>query len=86
MRLCVFVQPRASRDAIVGWQGQELKVALTAPPVDGQANDALQRFLAKALGLKKAQVSLARGQTGRHKLLDLDMDEAAFRRALAPHL
>lgn len=82
----MLVQPRASRDAIVGWRGGELKVALTAPPVEGQANAALRRFLAKALGLKKAQVSLALGQAGRHKLLDLEMDEAAFRRALAQHL
>lgn len=86
MRLAVLVQPRASRDSIVGWQAKELKVALTAPPVDGQANAALQHFLAEALGLKKAQVRLVQGLGGRHKLLDLEMDEAAFRRALAPHL
>jgi hypothetical protein len=86
MRLAVHVQPRASRNAIVGWHGEALKVALTAPPVDGEANAALQAYLAKALGLKKAQVSLANGQSSRHKLMDLDMDEPAFRAALSAHL
>ena len=86
MRLAVHVQPRASRNAIVGWHGDALKVALTAPPVDGEANAALQAYLAKALGLKKAQVSLAQGQSSRHKLVDLDMDEPAFRAALSEHI
>ena len=86
MRLNVLVQPRASRNAIVGWHGDALKVALCAAPVDGEANAALLAFLAKALGLKKAQVSLAQGQASKHKLVDLAMDEAAFRAALAPHL
>ena len=86
MRLAVHVQPRASRNAILGWHGEALKVALTAPPVDGEANAALQAYLAKALGLKKAQVSLAQGQSSRHKLVDLEMDEPAFRAALNAHI
>jgi uncharacterized protein (TIGR00251 family) len=86
MRLSVLVQPRASRNAIVGWHGEALKVALCAPPVDGEANAALLAFLAQALGLKKAQVRLVQGHSSRRKGVDLDLDEAAFRAALAPHL
>jgi uncharacterized protein (TIGR00251 family) len=85
MRLSVLVQPRASRNAIVGWHGEALKVALCAPPVDGEANAALLAYLAKALGLKKAQVRLAQGPASRHKLVDLEMDEPAFRAALNAH-
>jgi hypothetical protein len=85
VRVAVHVQPRASRNAILGWHGEALKVALTAPPVDGEANAALQAYLAKALGLKKAQVTLVQGQSSRHKLVDLGMDQAAFTLALSKH-
>jgi len=63
----VLVQPRASRTEVVGEHGGRLKIALAAPPVEGEANRALQEFLAGALGVRKADVSLVRGQTGRRK-------------------
>ncbi len=72
--LKVFVQPRASRNAIVGWQGDELKIALTAPPVDGAANAALITFAAEALNLKKRQITLHSGETSRHKVLAIDVE------------
>lgn len=61
------VQPRASRDEIVGPHGDALKVRITAPPVEGQANEHLLRFLAKAFGVPRGQVSLLQGATGRVK-------------------
>jgi uncharacterized protein (TIGR00251 family) len=63
----VLVQPRASRTRAVGEHDGRLKVQLAAPPVDGEANAALVAFLADALGLRKADVAIARGETGRRK-------------------
>lgn len=63
----VLVQPRASRTRVVGEHDGRLKVQLAAPPVDGEANQALVAFLAEALGVRKADVTIARGETGRRK-------------------
>jgi hypothetical protein len=63
----VRVAPRASRTAVLGVHDGALKVALTAPPVDGAANAALIAFLAKALGVAKRDVVLERGDTNRTK-------------------
>ncbi len=65
--LDLLIQPKASRDLIVGLHGEELKVAITAPPVDGQANSHLIKFLAKQCRVAKGQVSIVRGELGRHK-------------------
>jgi uncharacterized protein (TIGR00251 family) len=65
----VQVVPRASRDKLGPIVGDRLKVQLTAPPVDGAANDALRAFLAKQLGVAKGQVEIVRGETGRKKTL-----------------
>jgi uncharacterized protein (TIGR00251 family) len=67
--LRVRVQPRASRDEIVGIQGDALKVRITAPPVDGKANTHLIRFLAKAFKVAKSDVKLLSGTSGRDKRL-----------------
>lgn len=63
----VLVQPRASRTRAVGEHDGRLKVQLAAPPVDGEANAALVSFLADALGVRKADVAIVRGETGRRK-------------------
>lgn len=65
----VRVQPRASRQAIVGVHDGALKVSLTAPPVDGAANQALVALLAQKLGIARSSVRLIRGETGREKLV-----------------
>ena len=70
--LAVKVQPRASRNALAGLHGDELKIAVTAPPVDSAANQAVVEFLAENLGLPRRAVTLVRGQTSRHKVLRLD--------------
>lgn len=66
------VIPGASRDEICGWLGETLKVRLSAPPVDGRANDALIGFLAEKLGLPRRAVTLVRGATARQKLMRID--------------
>ena len=63
----VRVVPRASRDGILGEHGGALKVQLTAPPVEGAANEALRRLLAKALGVSRSAVSVVRGDRSRDK-------------------
>ena len=65
----VRVAPRASRNRIVGVQDGALKVALTAPPVEGAANEALRKMLAKAFGVSKSSVEIVRGDRARTKLL-----------------
>ena len=67
--LGIRVQPNASVTEVVGEHGDELKVRLAAPPVDGKANEALVTFLARALGVPKAAVSVLRGQSGRSKTI-----------------
>ncbi len=63
----VLVQPRASRTRVVGEHDGRLKVQLAAPPVDGEANQALVAFLADALGVRKGDVTIQRGESGRRK-------------------
>ncbi len=65
----VRVAPRASRSAVLGVHEGALKVALTAPPVDGAANAALIAFLAKSLGVPKRDVIIEQGETSRSKRL-----------------
>jgi len=65
----VRVAPRASRNRVVGIRDGALKVALTAPPVDGAANEALRKLLSKTLGVPKSAVEIVRGERGRTKLL-----------------
>jgi uncharacterized protein (TIGR00251 family) len=78
----VQVVPRASRERLGPVVGDRLKVQLTAPPVDGAANDALVRLLAGALSLPRAQVSILRGETGRKKTIRIDGAAADQLRAL----
>jgi uncharacterized protein (TIGR00251 family) len=65
----VKVQPRARRNAIVGELGEALKVALTAPPVDGRANEACVEFFSEALHVPRSSVSIVSGETSRNKVI-----------------
>ena len=67
--LSVKVQPRASKNEIGEAVGNELKIRITAPPVDSAANEALVRFLSKKLDCPASAVRLVRGATSRHKIL-----------------
>ncbi|HEX5818492.1 MAG TPA: DUF167 domain-containing protein [Gemmatimonadales bacterium] len=70
-RLALRVQPRASRNEVAGPHGDALKVRLAAPPVDGAANEALVRFLADALELPRAAVTLVGGLSSRSKAVQV---------------
>lgn len=79
--LHVRVQPRASRDALVGWQGDILRVRVTAPPTDGRANDAVAELLARACAVSPSSVELVRGAAARDKLFRIARLGAADVRA-----
>ncbi len=69
LTLRVRVQPRASRDALCGERNGALLVRLTAPPVEGRANEALVRLLGKALGVPPSAVQVVKGGSGRDKVV-----------------
>lgn len=69
--LSVKLQPRASANEIGEPLGDELRIKVTAPPVDAAANEALVRLLADTLDCPRGRVELVRGHTSRHKLIKL---------------
>lgn len=65
----VHVQPRASKNEVCGIQGDALKLRLTSPPVEGEANRLCIEFLAKLLRIPKSSVTIIAGEKSRHKTL-----------------
>jgi len=76
--LSIKVQPRASVNEIGEPLGNELRVKVTAPPVDSAANEAVLRLLVERLDCARNQVELVRGHTSRHKLIKLHGLSAAI--------
>ena len=80
----IRVQPRAKKDAITGEIGDALKVALTAPPIEGRANDAVIAFFAELLNVPRSSVTIAAGQTSRNKVIRIaGMTAAEVQRRLS---
>ncbi|KGQ70453.1 hypothetical protein A1D23_01275 [Chelonobacter oris] len=69
LRLKILLQPKAGKDRIVGLHGEELKITVTAPPIDGQANAHLLKFLGKQFNVAKTSIVLEKGELSRHKQL-----------------
>jgi uncharacterized protein (TIGR00251 family) len=69
--LRVRLQPRASKNEVLGWQDGVLRVRLTAPPVEGAANKALVDFIAARIGVKRGDVSITAGLKSRDKTLEI---------------
>ena len=67
--LCVRVTPRSGKEGIAGYEGGVVRIRLNAPPVEGKANEALVRFLAKAVGVPKSRITLVTGERGRSKIV-----------------
>ncbi len=85
VRLAVRVTPRSSRDQVAGYDAGVLRVRLTAPPVEGAANEALIAFLADALSLPRWRLSLIRGGRSRLKTVEVSgLSEAEIVRRLVP--
>lgn len=79
------VQPRARKDAVIGVQGDRLKVSVTAPPVEGRANTHLIRFLAGLFQVKQAQITLQSGAGGRDKRVRIQRPHVAPETVVSPH-
>lgn len=69
VEFAVKVHPRAKKNAITGELGDALKVSLTAPPIDGRANEASIEFFAKLLKVPRSSVTIASGLTSRNKII-----------------
>ncbi len=66
--LSLRVQPRSKKDEFIAPHGDHYKARITAPPVEGKANDHLLKFLAKSFGVKRSQITMQTGQSSRNKL------------------
>ena len=71
-RIALRVQPRASKDRVAGKTENGWKIALTAPPVDGKANQACLVFLSKLLHVPRTSIDIVRGETSRQKLVEVN--------------
>jgi len=70
--IAIRVHPRAKKNAITGEVGDALKVSLTAPPVEGKANEACIDFFARLLKVPRSSVSIAAGQSSRNKVIRVE--------------
>ena len=77
VRLRLRIQPRASREEVAGVSGDTIRIRLTAPPVDGAANEALVRFLSDRLRVPRSAIELVAGMAGRTKLVAVSGISAA---------
>ena len=68
----VHLTPRSARDEVLSLEGDVLRAWVTAPPVEGRANEALLRLLAEALGVPKSSLRIVRGQRSREKLVAVE--------------
>lgn len=81
----VHVQPRASRNGICGIQGDAIKLRLTSPPVEGEANRLCVEYLAKLLKVPKSAIAIIAGEKSRHKTIRVSGTTAqAVRELIAP--
>ena len=83
-RLALRVQPRSRSNEIAGERAGALLVRVTAPPVDGKANEAVRKLVSKRLGVPVNRISVVRGKSSRDKLIEVDgIGDAELRRALS---
>ncbi len=68
----IRIQPRASKNEVIQMEGGGIKIRLTAPPVDGAANEALVKFLSAELGVPKSQVGIVSGHTSKNKIVRIE--------------
>ena len=81
--ISIRVTPSASRDAVIGWQGDVLRLRVAAPAQRGKANEAALRLLAAALGIERQRLRIVRGETSRQKVVSVDgLDDAEIRARL----
>lgn len=81
----VYLQPKSSKNEVVGPYRDGIKVKVTAPPVEGKANEALIRFLARECGISPTSVEMIKGHHAREKILKISgsVDQESLKRILA---
>ena len=84
--ISVYVQPKSSKNMIVGAHGNALKIKLTAPPVDGAANKMCSEYLAKVFKVSKSSIEILSGHTGRNKRLQIKVDTDKAKNQILQHL
>lgn len=87
VRLAVQITPNAKKTEVVGVLDDALKLKLAAQPIDGKANEALIKYLARTLSVPRSAVVITHGQTARRKLIEIaapELSAAAVSAALAP--
>jgi uncharacterized protein (TIGR00251 family) len=82
-QISIRLQPRSKREEVVGARGDVIVVRVTAPPVDGKANAALCRLIARSVRVSSSRVTVVRGQTSREKVVRVEgVTQDALRSAL----
>ncbi|MBF0224528.1 MAG: YggU family protein [Desulfobacterales bacterium] len=76
LHLKIFVQPKSSKNSIVGIHGDALKIKIAAPPVDNEANKSCIEFLSKILKMPKSSMDIISGHTSRTKMLSIKFNDA----------
>lgn len=71
MKLLVKIIPNAKKTKAVGWEGQTLKIRLSAPPIEGKANKELIKFLAEICDCAPSEIEITKGLTGKQKTLEV---------------
>jgi uncharacterized protein len=83
IRFSAIIQPRSSKNEVAGVYNDALKIRLTSPPVDGEANKACLRFFSKWLGISPSKVSIVQGFTSKNKTIEVvDLTEKQFHEIL----
>ncbi len=72
IRFSAIIQPRSSKNEVIGVYNDALKIRLTSPPVDGEANKACMRFFAKWLGISPSKVSIVQGLSSKNKTIEVE--------------
>jgi uncharacterized protein (TIGR00251 family) len=83
LKITVLIKPRSSRNAVLGIHDDALKIALTAPPVEGKANKSLIKFLSKTLHLPQSDIQIIKGAKSKKKVLLIrNIDRNNFLKAI----
>jgi uncharacterized protein len=69
VKIWVHIQPHASRNEVVGFSDNVLRMKITAPPVEGKANQELIKYISKLFDIRKSDISIDKGLTGRNKIV-----------------
>lgn len=74
MKLKVLIQPNSKKNEIIGFHGDSLKIRIKAPPVDGEANTTLIKYLSSILNIPQKNIAVLHGHTGKNKLIEINTD------------